>query len=77
MTPRQINKAQKNGTRRMLELTRKTGESIIIDHDIKIIVLSNGSGQVRLGIEAPDDIEVWRKGIDVQPQRSKDRQLDG
>ena len=42
----------------MLQITRKRGESLIIDEDIKIIVLSNGLGQVRLGIEAPDDIEI-------------------
>ena len=47
----------------MLQLTRKMGESIIIDDDIKIIVLSDGTSQVRLGIEAPNDIEIWREEI--------------
>jgi carbon storage regulator len=47
----------------MLQLTRKMGESIIIDDDIKVIVLSDGTGQVRLGNEAPDDIEIWREEI--------------
>ena len=47
----------------MLQLTRKMGEAIIIDDDIKIIVLSDGTSQVRLGIEAPNDIEIWREEI--------------
>ena len=42
----------------MLVLTRNQNESIIIDDDIKIIVLNNPQGQVRLGIEAPDDVEI-------------------
>ena len=47
----------------MLELTRKKNESIIIDDDIKVTVLSDKHGQGRLGIEEPDDIEIWREEI--------------
>lgn len=39
------------------------GVAIIVDDDIKIIVLSDGTGHVRLGIEAPYNIEIWRDGI--------------
>lgn len=45
----------------MLILTRNPNESIIIDNDIKITVLNHPKGQVRLGIEAPDDVEIWRE----------------
>ena len=38
----------------MLILTRKQNESIIIDGNIKVTVLNDPQGQVRLGIEAPD-----------------------
>ena len=55
----------------MLELTRKTYESIIIDGDIKVTVLSDKNGQVKLGIEAPDDIEIWREEIYDAIQRGK------
>lgn len=44
----------------MLVLTRKLSESIIIDHDIKIIVLGIKEGAVRIGIEAKPEIEVHR-----------------
>lgn len=47
----------------MLQLTRKQYESIIIGDDIKITVLNDPQGQVRLGIEAPDDVEIWREEI--------------
>jgi carbon storage regulator len=47
----------------MLILTRKQNESIVIDDDIRITVLSDKHGQVKLGIEAPEDVEIWREEI--------------
>ncbi len=47
----------------MLQIARKKNESIIIDGDIKITVLSDKHGQVRLGIEAPEESEIWREEI--------------
>ena len=47
----------------MLELTRKKNESVIIDDDIKVTILSHVNSQVRLGIEAPNDVEIWREEI--------------
>ena len=47
----------------MLILTRNGNESIVIDDDIRITVLSNKHGQVKLGIEAPEDVEIWREEI--------------
>ena len=44
----------------MLILTRKPGEKIIIGHDIEIEVLAVGTDQVRLGINAPREISVYR-----------------
>jgi len=55
----------------MLELTRKKNESIIIDNDIKITALNDPQGQVKLGIEAPDDVEIWREKIYEQVFREK------
>ena len=52
----------------MLKLTRKKNESIIIDDNIKVTVISDKGGQVRLGIEAPDDVEIWREEIYEQIQ---------
>jgi carbon storage regulator len=47
----------------MLLLTRKQGEKIIIDDDIVITVLNIGRGQVRIGFEAPKDVEINRQEI--------------
>jgi carbon storage regulator len=46
----------------MLILTRRLGENIVIGDDIIIRVLDI-SGQVKLGIEAPREIEVHREEI--------------
>ncbi|MCD5415286.1 MAG: carbon storage regulator CsrA [Clostridiales bacterium] len=47
----------------MLVLTRKKDESIIIDGNIEIKVLGIEDGKVRLGINAPKEIEIYRKEI--------------
>ncbi len=48
----------------MLVLTRRTEESIIIDDDIKITVLGlDRRGEVRLGIEAPEEVEIVREEL--------------
>ena len=57
----------------MLILTRKQDESIIIDGDIRITVLSDRHGQVKLGVEAPGDVEIWREEIYDRRQKSEDK----
>lgn len=47
----------------MLALTRKKGESIIINDDIEVVILSVSGEQVKLGIVAPKEIPVHRKEI--------------
>lgn len=47
----------------MLVLTRKTGERIHLGDDIWIEVLEVRGGTVRLGIDAPKDVEVYRDEI--------------
>jgi carbon storage regulator len=47
----------------MLVLTRYIDESIIINDNIKITVIDIQGKQVRLGIEAPIDIDVHREEI--------------
>ena len=52
----------------MLALTRKKGESIIINDNIEVIVLGVQGEQVKLGIVAPKTIPVHRKEIYEQIQ---------
>lgn len=47
----------------MLVLTRKKGEAIILNDDIEIVILGIEGEQVKLGINAPKNIEVHRKEI--------------
>lgn len=47
----------------MLVLTRRRGEGVAIGPDIRVIVLGTKGGQVRLGIEAPKNVEVHRDEV--------------
>ena len=56
----------------MLLLTRKVGESIIIDGGITITVADIKGSQVRIGIDAPKDVKVYREEIHIKMQADKD-----
>lgn len=47
----------------MLILTRKAGETITIGDNIQVKVLSIKGGQVRIGIDAPREINVNREEV--------------
>lgn len=46
----------------MLVLSRKRGESIHIGDNIKLTVINIVGGRVRIGIDAPDDVNILRSG---------------
>lgn len=52
----------------MLILTRRTGETLVIDHDIRVTIKGVRGNQVRIGIEAPDDVEINREEIEIAKQ---------
>lgn len=57
----------------MLALTRKKGESIVISDDIEVVIIGIQGDQVKLGIEAPRSISIYRKEIyDQIQQQNKD-----
>ena len=47
----------------MLVLSRKKGQSIMIGNDIEISIIDIQGEQVRLGINAPGSIKVYRKEV--------------
>ena len=53
----------------MLILTRRLGESITIGDKLKVSVLGIHGRQVRIGIDAPNDVVVHREEIYVKIQQ--------
>ena len=48
---------------RVLVLTRKTKQSIMIGDEIEISILSVAGEKVRIGIDAPGEVPVFRKEV--------------
>ena len=47
----------------MLVLTRKKGETILIGEDIEITVVQAAGDQVKIGINAPKNMQIIRKEL--------------
>lgn len=54
----------------MLALSRKLGESIVIGNDVEITILEVKGDQVKIGINAPKSVSIYRKEIYLQIQES-------
>lgn len=54
----------------MLALARKANESIIINDDIEITILEIKGDQVKVGINAPKSVPVYRKELYLQIQEA-------
>ena len=57
----------------MLVLTRKSNQSIMIGDEIEVSVLSIMGEKVRIGIQAPRDIPVFRKEVYLEIQSEQDQ----
>jgi carbon storage regulator len=55
----------------VLVLTRKSNQSIMIGDEIEISVLSVMGEKVRIGIQAPRDVPVFRKEVYLEIQRER------
>jgi carbon storage regulator len=47
----------------MLVLTRQVGEEIVIDGNIRVMVVAVSGGKIRLGIVAPSSVTIDRKEV--------------
>jgi carbon storage regulator len=61
----------------MLVLTRKSNQSIMIGNDIEVSVLSIMGEKVRIGIQAPRDIPVFRKEVYLEIQQEESSPSNG
>jgi carbon storage regulator len=61
----------------VLVLTRKSNQSIMIGDDIEVSVLSIMGEKVRIGIQAPRDIPVFRKEVYLEIQQERASEMAG
>ncbi len=54
----------------MLALARKVNESIVINDDIEVTILEIKGDQVKIGINAPKSVPIYRKELYVQIQEA-------
>ena len=54
----------------MLTLSRKKGESLVINNNIEVTVLDIRGDQIKIGIDAPKEIPVYRKEVYLQIQNA-------
>ncbi len=54
----------------MLTLSRKKGESLVINNNIEVTVLDIRGDQIKIGIDAPKEIPVYTKEIFLEIQES-------
>jgi carbon storage regulator len=53
----------------MLVLSRKPNESIIVGDDIRIVVLEVRGQRIKLGIEAPSHVSIFRDDVKLDDER--------
>ena len=61
----------------MLALARKINQSIIIDNNIEITLLEIKGDQVKIGINAPKSVPIYRKEIYAQIQEENKQSGQG
>lgn len=60
----------------MLALSRKKGESLVINNNIEITILEIRGDQVKVGISAPKDVSIYRKEIYLQIEEANKESMN-
>lgn len=60
----------------MLVLSSKRNDTIVVGPDVTITVLEIRGDKVRLGVEAPEDVEVDRSEVRARKRRHTDGELE-
>jgi carbon storage regulator len=58
----------------MLVLSRRVGEEIVIDSNIRVVIVAVQGNKVRIGVEAPPNVPVDR--LEIHERRPLGRQPD-
>ena len=69
-------KKKKGRVNSMLALTRKKGESLVINNDIEITILEIRGDQIKLGVSAPKEVPIYRKEVYTQIQQENRKSAD-
>ncbi len=56
----------------MLRITRRAGERVIVGGDIVVEILEVRGGTVRLGIDAPRSVSIYREEIWIEVKRENE-----
>ena len=54
----------------MLILTRKVNQKLIINDNIEVIILESYKNSVKIGINAPSDVQIYREEIYTEIKKS-------
>lgn len=60
----------------MLALARKANESIVINNNVEVTVLEIKGDQVKIGINAPKSVSIYRKELYLQIQEANKEAAD-
>lgn len=60
----------------MLALTRRKGEALVLNNNIEITVLEVKGDQVKIGIQAPREVSIYRKEIYLQIQKENEEAMN-
>lgn len=54
----------------MLALSRKKGEALVLNNNIELTILEIKGDQVKIGIDAPKQVPIYRKEVYLQIQEA-------
>lgn len=60
----------------MLALTRKENEAIVINNNIEITILEIKGDKIKIGINAPKEVSIYRKEIYAQIQEANKEAME-